>query len=224
MLPLRLPRTARQHPRLLHWAPEFRPPPLSASRRVPSMPWTGRGQPRERRSGRDIFLPQLPMTDPKTVSADYTFPPAELAQTLALLLDARQPVVVRCPHPAAPRVRSRKRSTPAFLPPSDDPGRWLINLEELPFALPMVRATLNQLVLDRKSGQHECRPARAVRVRIAQPRKSIPAISAQVDTGPRPALRRDLGVARTPRGQFWHSPAAPPERPRTMPRPRANRP
>ena len=29
---------------------------------------------------------------------------------------------------------------PAFLPPSDDPGRWLINLEELPSAVPMVQA------------------------------------------------------------------------------------
>ena len=29
---------------------------------------------------------------------------------------------------------------PAFLPPSDDRGRWLINLEELPSAVPMVQA------------------------------------------------------------------------------------
>ena len=29
---------------------------------------------------------------------------------------------------------------PAFLPPSDDTGRWLINLEELPSAVPMVQA------------------------------------------------------------------------------------
>ena len=31
---------------------------------------------------------------------------------------------------------------PAFLAPSDDPGRWLINLEELPSAVPMVQAVL----------------------------------------------------------------------------------
>ena len=29
---------------------------------------------------------------------------------------------------------------PAFLPPSDDTGLWLINLEELPSAVPMVQA------------------------------------------------------------------------------------
>ena len=44
---------------------------------------------------------------------------------------------------------------PAFLPPSDDTGRWLINLEELPSALPMVQAALYQLVLDRKVGEYE---------------------------------------------------------------------
>ena len=38
---------------------------------------------------------------------------------------------------------------PAFLPPTDDTGRWLINLEELPSAVPMVQAALYQLVLDR---------------------------------------------------------------------------
>ena len=44
---------------------------------------------------------------------------------------------------------------PAFLPPSDDTGRWLINLEELPSAVPMVQAALYQLVLDRKVGEYE---------------------------------------------------------------------
>ncbi len=44
---------------------------------------------------------------------------------------------------------------PAFLPPSDDPGRWLINLEELPSAPPMVQAALYQLVFDRKVGEYE---------------------------------------------------------------------
>ena len=44
---------------------------------------------------------------------------------------------------------------PVFLPPSDDPGRWLINLEELPSAGPMVQAALYQLVLDRKVGEYE---------------------------------------------------------------------
>ena len=44
---------------------------------------------------------------------------------------------------------------PAFLPPTDDPGRWLINLEELPSAVQMVQAALYQLVLDRKVGEYE---------------------------------------------------------------------
>ena len=44
---------------------------------------------------------------------------------------------------------------PAFLPRSGDSGRWLINLEELPSALPMVQASLYQLVLDRKVGEYE---------------------------------------------------------------------
>ena len=36
---------------------------------------------------------------------------------------------------------------PAFPPPSDDPARWLINLEELPSAVSMVQAALYQLGL-----------------------------------------------------------------------------
>ena len=34
------------------------------------------------------------MTDPDTISADYTLRPSELAETLALLVEARQPAVV----------------------------------------------------------------------------------------------------------------------------------
>ena len=44
---------------------------------------------------------------------------------------------------------------PAFLPPSADPSPWLINLEELPSAVPMVQAALYQLVLDRKVGEYK---------------------------------------------------------------------
>ena len=39
---------------------------------------------------------------------------------------------------------------PAFLPPSDDPGRCLVNLEELPSAVPMVQAALYQLAAARR--------------------------------------------------------------------------
>ena len=34
------------------------------------------------------------MTEPDTISADYSLRPSELASTLALLVEARQPVVV----------------------------------------------------------------------------------------------------------------------------------
>ena len=128
------------------------------------------------------------MTNPATISADYTLRPSELASTLALLVEARQPCVVWGPPGAAKSMIAQQvaadtnrqyvdvrallldpvdlrgipwRDTadrtrwapPAFLPPSDDPGLWLINLEELPSAVPMVQAALYQLVLDRKVGE-----------------------------------------------------------------------
>ncbi len=130
------------------------------------------------------------MTVPEKISADYTLRPSELSQVLALLVEARQPVVVWGPPGAAKSqvaqqvaaatnrqyvdVRAllldpvdlrgipwrdasdRTRwAPPAFLPAADDPGRWLINLEELPSAVPMVQAALYQLVLDRKVGEYE---------------------------------------------------------------------
>ena len=130
------------------------------------------------------------MTDLVTISADYTLRPSELVATLALLVEARQPVLVTgapgCAKSAlVQQVASEGRriyvdvrallldpvdlhgipwrdadgrtrwAPPAFLPPSDDPGRWLINLEELPSAVPMVQAALYQLVLDRKIGEYE---------------------------------------------------------------------
>ena len=67
----------------------------------------------------------------------------------ALLLD---PVDLRGMRDQDDRTRW---APPAFLPASDDPGRWLINLEELPSALPLVQASLYQLVLDRKVGEYE---------------------------------------------------------------------
>ena len=130
------------------------------------------------------------MPDPDTISADYTLRPSELAATLALLVEARQPVVLwGAPGSAKSAVAQQvaadaarqyvdvrallldpvdlrgipwrdsadrtRWAPPAFLPPTDDPGRWLINLEELPSAVPMVQAALYQLVLDRKVGEYE---------------------------------------------------------------------
>jgi len=130
------------------------------------------------------------MTLPEKISADYTLRPSDLAEVLALLVEARQPTIVFGPPGAAKSQIAQQvaadtnrqyvdvrallldpvdlrgipwRDTddrtrwapPAFLPPSDDTGRWLINLEELPSAVPLVQAALYQLVLDRKVGEYE---------------------------------------------------------------------
>ena len=130
------------------------------------------------------------MTLPETISADYTLRPSELAEVLALLVDARQPTMVWGPPGAAKSMIARQVAVaanrqyvdvrallldpvdlrgipwrdsadrtrwapPVFLPPSDDPGLWLINLEELPSAVPMVQAALYQLFLERKCGEYE---------------------------------------------------------------------
>ena len=130
------------------------------------------------------------MTLPATISADYTLRPSELAEVLALLVEARQPTMVWGPPGAAKSMIARQVATaanrryvdvrallldpvdlrgipwrdsadrtrwapPVFLPPSDDPGLWLINLEELPSAVPMVQAALYQLFLERKCGEYE---------------------------------------------------------------------
>ena len=130
------------------------------------------------------------MTPSESISADYTLRPSELAATLALLVEARQPCIVWGPPGAAKSqiaqqvaadtsreyvdVRAllldpvdlrgipwrdeqgcTRWAPPAFLPPTGDTGRWLINLEELPSATPMVQAALYQLVLDRKVGEYE---------------------------------------------------------------------
>ena len=137
------------------------------------------------------------MTLPETISADYTLRPSELAEVLALLVEARQPTMVWGPPGSAKSMIARQVAAaasrwyvdvrallldivdlrgipwrdqdgrtrwapPVFLPPSDDPGLWLINLEELPSAVPMVQAALYQLMLERKM-----RRVRAARGRIA---------------------------------------------------------
>ena len=130
------------------------------------------------------------MTHPSTISADYTLRPSEVAATLALLVEARQPCILwGAPGTAKSMIAQQvaaaanrqyvdvrallldpvdlrgipwrdgsdrtRWAPPAFLPPSDDTGRWLINLEELPSSVPMVQAALYQLVLDRKVGEYE---------------------------------------------------------------------
>ena len=119
------------------------------------------------------------MTVPDTIAADYTLRPSELASTLALLVEARQPCIIWGPPGAAKSMIAQQVAAdanreyvdvrallldpvdlrgipwrdstdrtrwapPAFLPPSDDPGLWLINLEELPSAVPMVQADMRK--------------------------------------------------------------------------------
>ena len=147
------------------------------------------GRPRRNSSTPPASLEHA-MTEPDTISADYSLRPSELASTLALLVEARQPVVVwGAPGCAKSQIAQQvaaqagreyvdvrallldpvdlrgipwrdgadrtRWAPPAFLPPSDADGSWLINLEELPSALPMVQAALYQLVLDRKCGEYE---------------------------------------------------------------------
>ena len=168
------------------------------------------------------------MTLPETISADYTLRPSELAEVLALLVEARQPTMVWGPPGAAKSMIARQVAAaanrwyvdvrallldlvdlrgipwrslnvleralaeiivkefgagdiatdvpalvrryqavaelldqrtswapPDFLPPTNDTGLWLINLEELPSAVPMVQAALYQLMLERKCGEYE---------------------------------------------------------------------
>ena len=120
------------------------------------------------------------MTDPDTISADYTLRPSELAETLALLVEARQPTMVwGGPGTAKSMIAQQvaadlgreyidirallldpvdlrgipwrdsagrtQWAPPAFLPPRDDMRRFLVNLEEVNAAVPMVQASLYQL-------------------------------------------------------------------------------
>ena len=154
-------------------------PPLAPNRREWGGAWSGR-----RQGARRVLAPPhrhsgvLSMTQPATISADYTLRPSELAATprpsrrspsagdglgparLGKIDDraagrgGRWPRVRRRPgapcstpvdlrgipwRDAADRTRW---APPVFLPPTDDTGLWLINLEELPSCVPMVQAAL----------------------------------------------------------------------------------
>ena len=50
------------------------------------------------------------MTDSNTISADYTLRPSELAATLALLVEARQPTIVWGPPGGAVNLTKAGRS------------------------------------------------------------------------------------------------------------------
>ena len=66
------------------------------------------------------------MTEPATISADYTLRPSELAAVLALLVQARQPCIISGPPGAAKSMIARQVPEPKlrefpvhlFTPPS----------------------------------------------------------------------------------------------------------
>ena len=180
------------------------------------------------------------MTQPATISADYTLRPSELATTLALLVEAHQPAIVWGPPGSAksqiaqqvaadaareyvdvrallldpvdlrgiPWRDSADRTRwapPAFLPPANDTGRWLINLEELPSAVPMVQAALYQLVLDRKVGEYElpegaaliaCGTRRYLEARLRGRRNEV-FVAIFLDNRHQPIAYEELNVAAT---------------------------
>ena len=182
------------------------------------------------------------MTVPNTISADYTLRPSELASTLALLVEARQPCVVWGPPGAAKSMIAQQVAAdanrqyvdvrallldpvdlrgipwrdgadrtrwapPAFLPPSDDPGLWLINLEELPSGC--THGTGGSLPA---GAGPESRRIRAARGRIAhrlrqpriRPRRRPPdADPARLALRPPRDPRRCRGLVRLGRRQ-WH--------------------
>ena len=139
------------------------------------------------------------MTQPATISADYTLRPSEVAATLALLVEARQPAMLwGGPGTAKSMIAQQvaaagnrqyvdvrallldpvdlrgipwrdaadrtRWAPPVFLPPTDDAGLWLINLEELPSCVPMVQAALYQLALERKVGEYVLGIVRLIRL------------------------------------------------------------
>ena len=73
------------------------------------------------------------MTLPQTISADYTLRPSELAEVLALLVEARQPTMVWGPPGAAKSMIARQvaaAATARWSPRSSRPGsssRWHIS-------------------------------------------------------------------------------------------------
>lgn len=78
----------------------------------------------------------------------------------ALLLD---PVDLRgIPWRDADDGNRTRWAPPAFLPPENGDGKYLINLEELPAAPQMVQTALYQLVLDRAIGEYKLPPGAAL--------------------------------------------------------------
>ena len=86
----------------------------------------------------------------------------ERALAEVIVADARSgdiagdvPTIVQRYQAVAELLDERTRwAPPSFLPPSLSDGNFLINLEELPSAVPMVQAALYQLVLDRRVGEY----------------------------------------------------------------------
>ena len=129
------------------------------------------------------------MPDALNISADYTLRPSELADTLKVLVEAKQPVMVWGPPGCAKSEVAQQVAAatnriyfdvrgllldpvdlrgipwrdennitrwahPEFLPPTDSTALYLVNLEELPSCVPMMQASMYQIVRDRKCGEY----------------------------------------------------------------------
>ena len=110
---------------------------------------SGAGADHRKALRRSRRLPQAPQKAPSRSRSRPTQP--ALCRRPRAIARPRGPAR----HPLARQRRPDPLGAAAFLPPSDDPGRWLFNLEELPSAVPLVQAALYQLVLDRKVGEYE---------------------------------------------------------------------
>ena len=151
------------------------------------------------------------MNDPDTISADYTLRPSELAATLALLVEARQPCVpVGCPQ-APQKAPSRSRSRPTQAGTMSTSARYC----STPWtcaASPGATAPTGPAGRRRPS----CRVGRS-RPLAHQPRRAAvgPALGPgrPLSAGARPQGRR----IRASRGRIAHRLRQPRERPRRRP-------
>ena len=125
------------------------------------------------------------MTDPVTISAEYTLRPSELAATLALLVEARQPVVVWGPPGSAKSMiaqqvaagagRAYPEAEPAFdvlwVNHGDPPGDW--NREPWGERIDMAAATSATPETSRIAASSCSIPGRRARPRPEQRRASF---------------------------------------------------
>ena len=79
----------------------------------------------------------------------------ELARYIDLRAPLLDPVDVHGMPVPDMNTQTMRWLPPNFLPPTDSPDKWLINIEELPAAPPSVQTALYQLTLDRRIGDYK---------------------------------------------------------------------